>query len=320
MQKGSTLMNWFEVIVHTTTAGSDSVSSMMIDFGSVGTQTEDRADIPDPSKPHGIWEIIDPKLLESMPEDVLVHGWFEPSETLPDRLAQLREDLSRLRKTRPEYGTLELETKEIPDENWGENWKLLYHPIRAGKHLVIKPSWENFEALPGDHIIELDPGMAFGSGYHDTTVLCLSLLEKYLQPGDRVIDVGTGSGILALGAKMSGAGPVLAIDIDADAVRVARQNVAHHGLSDQIRVQEGNLLDHVRETCDVCVANIIADIILTFAGPLSVHIRPGGLFICSGIILERADEIQSCLLQAGYQLVEKKTTAEWAAFCVRRPE
>ena len=116
--------------------------------------------------------------------------------------------LLRLREAHPGYGSLRLESKKFPDENWGESWKLLYHPLRAGKHLVIKPSWESFDPLPGDHVIELDPGMAFGSGYHDTTVLCLSLLEQYLRPGDTVIDVGTGSGILSLGAAFSGAGDI----------------------------------------------------------------------------------------------------------------
>ncbi len=310
---------WIELIVHTTTAGSDSVSALMIDCGAAGTQTEDRADIPDPTRPHGIWEIIDPKLLDTMPEDVLVHAWFEPGSGLDQALSQLREGLDRLKKSYPGYGSLLLESKAIPNENWGENWKLLFHPLRAGKHLVIKPSWEPFDPLPGDHIIELDPGMAFGSGYHDTTVLCLTLLEKHLQPGDHVIDVGTGSGILSLGAVFSGSGPVLAIDIDPDAVRVAKQNVEHHGLSDQITVQEGNLLNQVNVSCDVCVANIIADIILSFAKPLQSHIRPGGFFICSGIILERAEEIRSCLLNAGYEIMEEMTTEEWAAFCARRP-
>jgi ribosomal protein L11 methyltransferase len=311
-------MNWIELTVHTTSAGADSVSALLMDAGASGTQTEDRADIPDPSRPHGIWEIIDPRLLDSMPEDVLVHGWYDPEDSSPGLKARLESALLRLSESGSDLGTLKLEFRETPNEDWGESWKLLYHPIRAGKHLVIKPSWESFDALPGDHIIEMDPGMAFGSGYHDTTVLCLELLEKYITPGSHVIDVGTGSGILALGAALSGAGDVLAIDIDPDAVRVASENVEHHGLSDLIRVREGNLLNQVSEVCDICVANIIADIILTLASPLKDHIRPGGLFICSGIIVERADEIRKVLTEAGYEILEEKCTEEWAAFCARR--
>ena len=312
-------MSWAEFIVHTTSFGADDVSALLMEAGAVGTQTEDRADIPDPSKPHGYWEIIDPGLIESMPEDVLVHGWFESGSSFLYKKERILLQLSELREKASDYGTLAVDIREIPDENWAETWKQSYHAFRAGQHLVIKPSWEEYTPEDGDHIIEMDPGMAFGSGYHDTTRLCLTLLEKYLQPGQRVIDLGTGSGILALGAAFSGAGSVLAIDIDSDAVRVARENVAHHGLSRKIQVQEGDLLSKVSEICDLCVANIIADIIISSALQLKDHIVPGGLLICSGIILERTEEVRSALLSAGYEFLEQLSTEEWTAFCVRRP-
>ena len=313
-------MAWIELIVHTNTATSDDVSSLLMAQGAAGTQTEDRADIPDPAKPSGIWEIIDPAMLDAMPEDVLVHAWLEMDSRLPARFSALQEGLARLRDAKPDCGSLKLETREVPDEDWAESWKQSWKPLRAGKHFVIKPTWENLTPQPEDRVIEMDPGMAFGSGYHETTALCLALLEENVHAGDRVIDVGTGSGILAIGAAMAGAGSVLAIDIDPDAVRVARENVIHNGVDACVRVQEGNLLDRVEEVCDLCTVNIIAQVLCAFARPLVSHIRPGGLLICSGIISSRKEDVRDALLEAGYEILEIRPRGEWVAFLARRPE
>ena len=312
-------MEWIELIVHTTTEGSDLVSDLMVELGSGGTMVEDRADIPDPSKPHGYWEIIDPKLLEEMPEDVLVHAWFEPGPDFPDLLNRLRLRLDASRADHPEWGSLILDTRSVKDEDWNEVWKKYYKPFRAGRHIVIKPTWEPFSPTPEDRVIELDPGMAFGSGTHETTGMCIALLEETLQGGESVIDVGTGSGILAIAAALCGAGSVLAIDIDPDAVRVAGENVALNHQEDRIDVRQGNLLDHVDAVCDLCVANIISDIIISFAEPLKAHIRPEGLFLCSGIVRQRGEEVRHALEDAGYTVLREEHRGEWVAFLSRRP-
>lgn len=311
-------MDLLELIVHTTSAGSDPVSGILMELGASGTMVEDRSDIPDPEKPNGIWEIIDPKLLESMPEDVLVHAWFSQDESNPQMLRELRAKLDDLGHRYPGCGTLSLETQTVRNENWADSWKQFYKPFRAGIHLVIKPTWESFDAEAGDHIIEIDPGMAFGSGTHETTGMCLEMLEKIIHGGEYVIDVGTGSGILAIGAAMTGAGHVLAIDIDPDAVRVAEENVIHNGVGEAVTVREGNLLEKADEVCDICVANIIADVICSFAGPLTAHIRPGGYFICSGIVAERESSVRDALLSADYEILETAHRGEWVAFLSRR--
>ena len=184
---------------------------------------------------------------------------------------------------------------------------------------MVKPTWESYTPQEGDRIIEIDPGMAFGSGTHETTSMCLGFLEDYLTPGARVIDVGTGSGILAIGAALLGAGKVLAIDIDPTAVKVARENVAHNHLEEKIQCVQGDLLEQRAEQCDLCVANIIADVICGFAAPLQEHIVPGGLFVCSGIIREREQDVLDALQQAGYELVEERKKGEWVAMISRRP-
>lgn len=311
-------MNWIECIVHTTTLGSDWVSELLMELGATGTMIEDKADIPDPSKPHGIWEIIDPKLLDEMPEDVLVHAWFTPDDSFPALFRQLQEQLTAMHASQPLYGSLLADTRTVSEDAWAEVWKQYYKPFYAGKHLVVKPTWEPFDPAPGDKIIEIDPGMAFGSGTHETTGMCISLLEETIHGGESIIDVGTGSGILAIAAALLGAGRVLAIDIDPDAVRVAGENVVHNQVENIVEIREGDLLKNTQETCEICVANIISDIIISFAAPLRNHIRPGGLFICSGIVRERTEEVREALLRADYEILKTEHRGEWTAFLCRR--
>ena len=313
-------MDWIELTVHTTTQGAEVVSEALMLSGATGTMVEDRADIPDPDKPNGYWEIIDPKLIDSLPEDVQVHAWFEPDATFQERLQALRSQLDMNRRLAPEVdlGTLAIDTVNVKDEDWSEVWKQFYKPFRAGRSLVVKPTWEPYNPQPGDRVIEIDPGMAFGSGTHETTGMCLELLEEAVHGGERVIDVGTGSGILAIGAALLGAKDVLAIDIDPTAVKVARENVAHNHLEQTVTTLEGNLLEKVDAQCEVCVANIIADVICMFAAPLNDHIVPGGLFICSGIIKEREQDVTGALLAAGYAILEIRRKGEWVAMISRR--
>ena len=312
-------MEWIELTIHTTTAGADLVSEALMQEGATGTMVEDRADIPDPTKPNGIWEIIDPKLSEAMPEDVLVHAWFEPDASFADKLQALRLRMTELASSAAmDMGTLDIGTANVHDEDWSEVWKKFYKPFRAGNHLVVKPTWELYDAQPGDKVIEIDPGMAFGSGTHETTGMCMELLEDALHGGERVIDVGTGSGILAIGAALLGAKEVTAIDIDPMAVKVARENIEHNGLQDKVTALEGNLLDHLDVTCELCVANIIADVICMFAAPLNDHIVPGGLFICSGIIKEREQDVVDALTAADYTILDIRRKGEWVAMLSRR--
>ena len=311
-------MNYMELIVHTTTEGSEFVSDSLMDRGASGTMIEDRADIPDPSQPHGIWEIIDPSLPDSLPEDVQVHAWFEPGDGFEAMMAEYVPFLAGEKVSHPEYGTLETDVRLVSDDAWAEVWKKYYKPFYAGDHLVVKPTWEAFDPKPGDRIIELDPGMAFGSGTHETTGMCISLLEETIHGGERIIDVGTGSGILAIAAALLGAGSVLAVDIDPDAVRVARENAEHNHVDNLVSVVEGNLLDRIDETCDICVANIISDVIISFAQPLMRHIVPGGLFICSGIVRERTEEVRTALENAGFRILKTVRRGEWTAFLCGR--
>ena len=184
--------------------------------------------------------------------------------------------------------------------------------------MVVRPSWEKVALQPGDHEIEIDPGMAFGTGTHETTGMCVELVEKFVKPGDRVIDIGTGTGILAIAAAHMGAKPVLATDLDAVAVRVAAENMKINGFGDVIDVRCGDLLEVVEESADVVIANIISDVIIMLAKPVRQRIVDNGLFICSGISVERRDDVLRALAEARFEVVDAPIRGEWCAMAAKK--
>ncbi len=306
-------MDYTEVTVSTTTLGSEIVSDLMMRLGATGTQILDRSDLPDPSRPTASWELMDQSVIDAMPEDVQVKAWFAPEE-LPKVLSSLREQLALL--SREGFGALSVSTQGVKEEDWAENWKQYYKPFRLGEHMVVKPTWEHWDASPSDLIIEIDPGMAFGTGTHETTAMCVQLIEKYYRGGS-LLDVGTGSGILAIAAARLGARGIVAVDIDPDAVRVAKENVAHNGLENAIEVRQGDLLQGLSQRFDFAVANILAPVICMLAAPLKKHLTPGGRFVCSGIIAEAEGDVNAALLAAGYTIDEITRKGDWVAFACR---
>ena len=284
-------MDWVEITVHTTTEGSDIVSQALIDAGTTGVSIEDKNDFNENQRAPGQWDLIDEQVLINMPEDVLVHGYFGDDERIRDTVSQLEAHFRQVRAMELPFdvGTLKCDIKTVHDQDWSENWKKYYKPFRAGKHLVVKPSWEHYDAQPGDRVIEIDPGMAFGTGTHETTGMCVELVEKYVKPGDRVIDV-----------------------------RVADENTRRNG--QQVTVRHGDLLSAVDEGAqfDVAIANIIADVVISLAGQIGTVLRPEGTFICSGIIREREQDVLDALERDGYEVCEVRRRGEWVAICSKR--
>ena len=306
-------MDWMEAVVHTTTMGADLVSDVLMNAGAVGTAIEDRYDVTSSKKEDGMWDMIDEDVLRHMSEDVLVKAYFKDDQTAQETLLLVQEKLREIGRLDLGFdaGSLAVEHTSVHEQDWAENWKKYYKPFRAGEHLVIKPSWETYEEKEGDLVLELDPGMAFGTGTHETTFMCMEQLDRYVKPGCRAIDVGCGSGILALAAAKLGATDVLAIDLDELAVKVAAENTKKNGLSSVVRVKHGDLLENSEEQADVIVANIIADVICFLCDPVKKHLLPGGVFICSGIIREREDDVQRALAQAGYTVCNRLAKGEW---------
>lgn len=308
-------MDWREIIVHTTTEGSDIISDELIGLGASGTEVVDRSEVPDPRKPGVYWELYDPKMVDAMPEDVLVKGWYDESvsaEDVRDRMEELRSVDFGI-----DLGTLLVEEESVANQDWGENWKEQYHPFRIGSRLVIKPTFCEYEKQENDLVIELDPGMAFGTGTHETTNMCMQLLEKYMTGDMRVMDVGTGSGILAIAAALLGAKDILAVDIDPEAVKVAIENVEHNGVSDAVRVVVGDLCKDAAMPCDLAVANIVADAVCMLMGPLTRHLEKNGLLICSGIMKTREADVTAEAAKDGYAFVDRIEMGEWVALAFR---
>ena len=271
-------------------------------------------------RPEGQWDIIDEEIARRIGDDVKVTGYYEVDAGLNDRVRFVEGEIRRVKGMDLGFdaGKLEILQQTFAEEDWAENWKKAFKPLRLGSHMLVKPGWADCEVLPGDRVIEIDPGMAFGTGTHETTGMCVELVEKYVSPGVNAIDVGTGTGILAIAAAHMGARDVLAIDIDRVAVRVAKENVRINGFENTIRCQAGDLLENVDEVADVVIANIIADVIIMIAAPVKAHIREGGVFICSGISAERRQDVLDALKAAGYEVLDVCDRGGWCAMAARR--
>jgi ribosomal protein L11 methyltransferase len=207
----------------------------------------------------------------------------------------------------------------VAEADWAEAWKEHYHPLRVGRRTVIKPTWREFNAAPGDIVVELDPGMAFGTGLHPTTQMCLETLEEKVRDGIRVLDLGTGSGVLALVAAKLGAANVLALDTDPVAVTAAQENVQRNAVGDRIMVAQGSL-DQVTDTYDLVVVNILAKVIVALAREgLAERVQPGGDWVTAGIIEPQVAEVTAALETAGLRMTEQKQISDWVTLIGRRP-
>jgi ribosomal protein L11 methyltransferase len=233
-----------------------------------------------------------------------------------NRIEQIIIELNEI-EIRMNMGPTRVTYKPVQEEDWANAWKVYFKPERIGKKTVIKPSWEEYTAQEGDLIIEIDPGMAFGTGNHATTALCLQMLEEYVQPGMDIIDVGTGSGILAIQTALLGAGTVQAMDFDTVAVSAAKENVALNNLGSTVSVCQSDLLAEAKGEADIIVANIIADIIIRLTPSTIAHLKGPKVFISSGIIDTRKDDVLAALKENGFSIIEVREDKGWVAIAAR---
>ena len=314
-------MNWTEVKIYTTTAGIDPLTGSMLDLGLQGFMIEDAQDFDEflhDTTPH--WDYVDQAVMEKMKDcETCVTIYVADNPQGMEELMQVRQILARLKAQDPDgkYGRLELEMKDVDEEDWSNAWKKYYHPVQVGEHLVVCPSWEAYDRQPDDVVLTLNPGMAFGTGTHDTTRLCMELLEKYITPQDTVLDVGCGSGILAITAALLGANKIIGCDIDEVAVKVAGENAALNGVQDRIAFHQGDLTSQVEGSFQIICANIVADVIIRLSEDAGRYLAKDGIFITSGIIDTREQDVLNALEQNGFQVIERRTSGGWVALACK---
>ncbi len=322
-------MKYTEFKVYGSSTTLELVTAIMmnhgIDYISID-DPEDMNDILNKKHEYG-WDYIDDELKENLDREPTLSVYFSEDDNL--RIIEtLKTEISELKSSIAEgqygdnfdAGSLKVEISISDDNDWKDKWKEFFHPTKITNRLVVKPSWEEYEASEDDLIIEIDPGMAFGTGTHETTSLCMKLMEKYIGSyGDdvKVLDVGCGSGILSIAASRLGANDVLGVEIDNDAVQVARENIERNGCSSTVKVIQGDLTKGIDYKGNIIVANLMADLVVMLSESAKAHMEPNGIFISSGILVEKEDFVSKAIVDAGFEIVEVMEDGEWCAIAAR---
>ena len=249
------------------------------------------------------------------PEQSAVTGYLPADDHLAPRLKTLESTLADLSGSH--NWRYKVQFEQIDEEDWAESWKAFFFPQQITPRIVVKPTWRDYTPQPDQLVIEIDPGMAFGTGTHPTTALCLQLLEKHIRPGQSVLDVGTGSGILLIAAAKLGARTLAGVDLDPLAIAVARENLQKNGIVNEVELTCGHLLDTVSRKFDLIVANILADVILDLLDHLGAILKPDSLFIASGIIQAYAQKVVAKMIASGFQVQDLLEQGDWVAIVGR---
>jgi len=304
-------MKWAEISIQTTHEAAEMVANIFHDLGSSGVVIED-PELVNSYLRSGRWDYSDiPEAINT--EIVVVKGYLLADEHLDDKLRLFEVSFQELVSHGINHGSGITECREIMEEDWASSWKEFFHPIKIGERIVIKPSWEDYVPKDEELVIELDPGMAFGTGTHHTTAMCCRALEQIMQPGHVVFDVGTGSGILAVAAAKIGASRVQAVDLDTVAVRVAKENVTINKVEHIVHVGHGDLLTGVTGQADIVIANIIADVVIKLLVDIPARLKDNGFFIASGIITERLSDVTAAMLAQNLLIDKVIEEGGWVA-------
>ncbi len=316
-------MNWIKINIITTSEGIDPVCSALTDLGIDGVEISDKDDfIEFLENNRKYWDYVDEELERLKTADTKITAYVADDNDGLLTLSEIEKTMAAMRAADKEqkFGALKIVTAQVKDEDWSENWKQYFKPIEIGARVLIQPEWLPLEKETDRVVFRVNPGMTFGTGTHDSTRFCIEAIEENLKPGDTMLDLGCGSGILSIIALLLGASHCDAVDIDPAAVDVAYDNLALNNLDRGLySVSSGDIIANkkVRDRFgkyDLVAANIVADVIIALAPFVRGFMKPDGIFICSGIINERAQEVKAALEAVGLEIIKEKRSNEWTAY------
>lgn len=322
-------MEWIEVFVATSQMGLEPVEGVLYQCGLNGLMIHDEADFAEfLENPNREWDYVADELVEEKQEQTTGITFFLRDNLYGrEQLSQIKSALQSVKETEKELdlGSLEVTMKNVAEEDWANNWKKYFKPFPVGDKIMIKPSWEELPAQTDKIILKIDPGHIFGTGTHETTQMCMELIEKYVKKDDMVLDIGCGSGILSIASLLLDAKEADAVDIDPNAIQIAYENSDRNDIDrSRYHVKAGNILEdedlqasYSGKKYDLVAANIVADVIIALTKQVLDYIKDGGIFLCSGIITERKEDVLEALKAAGFAVLDIKEKTSWVAIATR---
>jgi ribosomal protein L11 methyltransferase len=312
------VLKWSEISIHTTNEAIEPISNILHEAGASGVVIEDPFELVK-IREDQFGEIYQLNPKDYPEEGVMVKAYLPINSFLGETIEEIKSTINNLIVYNIDIGRNDVSVSEVHEEEWATAWKKYYHPVKISKRFTVVPTWEEYTPVNSDElIIELDPGMAFGTGTHPTTVMSIQALERTVKKGDSVIDVGTGSGVLSIAAAMLGAEKVKALDLDEVAVQSAKLNLELNKVHTFVNVSQNNLLEGISDEVDVVVANILAEVILRFTDDVAKTVKPGGYFIAAGIIQQKKDQVKESIETAGFDIEETLRMEDWVAFIAKR--
>ncbi len=315
-------MEWTAIEVETSNEAVDAVANILTEAGASGVQIDNAADYAHLSAGRfgKRGEIVDPAELPHRQQGAALTGYFPPKTFVPELIPQIQQRVDQLSDYGLDPAPAKVSAAGIKDEQWSTVWQKYYHPVRVTNQLTVGPKWEDYQPVQaGEKIITLDPGMAFGTGTHPTTRLMLQALEIVVHGGESMIDVGTGSGVLSIAAKLLGVGQVVAYDIDETAVKSAEENLALNTAAKDVKLGVNSLLDGINAKVDLIVANILAEIIVPLIPQAWQNLKAGGKLLLSGIIADKQDLVAQHLSDQGFIIDETMRIDDWYGIIAHRP-